>query len=65
MGKDSINDVVKAFKQGFGNIEYEAVNNKTGQVVRSPGWRSVKESGNALNAEQYLNLKQYGDGDDS
>ena len=64
MGKDTVNDVVKAFKKSFGKIEFEAVNHKTGQVVRSEGWRPIRAAKSELDAEQFLKLKFFGEDDD-
>lgn len=56
MTEKTINEVVKEFKEAFGLVEFKAVNNETGQEVRSKNWQETKQAKFEINADDYLAL---------
>lgn len=58
MNEKSINEVVKEFKQAFGLVEFKAINQETGQVGGSHGWKEQVKARLEIDGADYLALGQ-------
>lgn len=56
MQEKTVNEVVKEFKQAFGEVEFMAERNADGLQVASKGWQASQPMALAMDANDYLAL---------